>query len=143
VVEPVLGDVQRRGQRAVISLLPPSRPHVDASLLQGTSDRARRHAQLRSHRICRLPLGVESRGPIHLIALERPAIPLREAMAPDMAKDRRPVHPERRRQLLHWDTPTVGGNQFGHLAWCKASLNRKRLNQRVGRMNRRLTRALP
>jgi hypothetical protein len=143
VVEPVLGDIQRRGRCAVISPLPTSRPHGDASLFQGTSDRARRHAQLRSYRICRLSLGVESRGLIHLIALERPAIPLRDAMTSDMAKDRRPIHPERRCQLLHWDAPTVGGNQHGYFVGCKASLHRQRLNQRVGRLNRRLAGTLP
>jgi hypothetical protein len=63
-------------------------------------------------------------------------------MAPDLAEDRRPIHPERRRQLLHRDTPTVGGDQLGYLVGCEAPLNRERGDERVGRMNRSLARAL-
>jgi len=82
-------------------------------------------------------------GPIHALAPQHAAIPLRDAVAPDVAEHRRPVHPERRRQLLREDAPTVGSNQLGHLAWCKASLHRERPNHRVGWVDRRLAWALP
>ena len=82
-------------------------------------------------------------GPIRHVALKRPAIPLRDAVAPDVGEDRRPIHPERRRQLVHRDTPTVGGNQLSHLAGCKAPLDRQRPNERVGRVDRRLAGTLP
>ena len=105
--------------------LTPSGPHGDASLLQGAPNRAGRYAQMRSHPISRATLGIELRGTTHVFFLERPALPLRDAVAPDVAEDGRPIHPERRRQLLHRDTRTVGGNQVSHLAWSKAPLDRQ------------------
>ena len=120
-----------------------SRSQDNSGVFQGTPDRARRHAQLRSHPVGRLTSGVELGGLIHLVALQRPAIPLGDAMAPDVAEDRRPIHLERRRQLLHRDTPTVGIDQLGYLVGCEAPLNRQGRNQRVARANRRLAGTLP
>ena len=120
-----------------------SRSQDNSGVFQGTPDRARRHAQLRSHPVGRLTSGVELGGLIHLVALQRPAISLGDAMAPDVAEERRPIHLERRRQLLHRDTPTVGGDQLGYLVGCEAPLNRQGRNQRVARANRRLAGTLP
>ena len=139
----MLRDVQRRGQRAVISPLPPSRPHGDASLLQGTPDRARRHPQLGGYAVRGLTSGIELGGPVDLVALERPAIPHGDPATPDVPEHRRPVDPERCGQLLHRDTPTVRGDQLGYLVRCKAPLNRQRPNERVGRANRMLAGGLP
>ncbi len=118
--------------------LTPSGPHGDASLLQGAPNRAGRHAQMRSHPICRPTLGIELRGTTHVFFLERPALPLRDAVAPDVAEDRRPIDPERRRQLLDGDTLAVGVDQCAHLDWSKAPLDRERGDDRVGRVRRSL-----
>ena len=88
------------------------------------------------------PPRVELGGPVDIVVLERPAIPLRDATAPDVAEHRRPVHLERGCQLLHGDTLAVGGDQFGLLVGCKASLNREGSDDRVGGANRRLAGAL-
>ncbi|MGH9092848.1 MAG: hypothetical protein ACRDZR_15945 [Acidimicrobiales bacterium] len=90
-----------------------------------------------------MTLGVELGGSIRLVALERPATSLGDAVAPHVSEVRRPIHPERHRQLVHRNTPTVGGDQVGYLATCKASLHRQRPNQRVGRVKRRLAGVLP
>ena len=119
--------------------MPASWPHGDASLYQSAPDRARCYLQLFGDPIGRPPLGVELRGPVDIVRPECPAIPLRDAMAPDVPEDRRPIHPERRRQLLHRETPTVRGNQLGYLVHCKASLHRERPNERIGRVDGGLT----
>ncbi len=120
-----------------------SGPEGDTSVLQGTSYRARRYPDLLRHPVCGLTPGVELGGPVQVVVAEYPAIPLRDAMSTDVVEDGRPIHPERRRQLLYWDTPTVSGHQVGYLAWRKAPLNRERGDQGVGRVNRRLAGALP
>jgi hypothetical protein len=74
---------------------------------------------------------------------ERSAISLRDAIAPDVAEDRRPVHLERLRQLRHRDTPTVGHDQFGHFLGSEAPLDGESGNQRVGRVDSGLAAALP
>ncbi len=110
--------------RLVVCTSPTFWPEGDASVFQGAPDGARRPAQLRSHRIGRLTLGVEPGGPIRLVALERPAIPLRDAVASNMPEHRRPVHTERRRQPLDGDTPPVSSLVLpGGLAFAFALLS--------------------
>ena len=60
-----------------------------------------------------------------------------------MPEDRRPVHPELRCQVLHTDALAVGSYQCGHPVGSETALHRQTGNQRVGRMDRRLTGALP
>jgi len=111
-----------RSQRSQGGPLPtPFRPYGHASVLQRTPYRARRHAELRSHPVRGVPPGVGLDGPFHVGALEHSAISLGDATAPHMAEDRRPAHPERRRQLRHGGTPAVGGDQVGQLGWYEAS----------------------
>ena len=131
-----------RRRLLVVCASPTFWPKGDAGVLQGTSHGARRHAQLPSHPIRGLSPRVELGGPVDIVVLERPAIPLRDATAPDVAEHRRPVHLERGCQLLHGDTLAVGGDQFGLLVRCKASLNREGSDDRVGGANRRLAGAL-
>ncbi|MGH9056018.1 MAG: hypothetical protein ACRDYY_09190, partial [Acidimicrobiales bacterium] len=64
-------------------------------------------------------------------------------MAPDVAEDRRPVHSERRCQLLDADTPTVGGDPLGHLVGSETPLARARGDERAGRVTGSLAGALP
>lgn len=123
--------------------MPSSRPHGDASLLQGTPNRACRDPQTLGYPVRRLTLSVEPGSPIHLVALECPAVPLRDAVASDMAEDRRPVDPERLGELRHRDSSAVGGDQVGHLVGYKAPLDRERGDDRVGRVNRSLAAVLP
>ena len=122
---------------------PPSRPHGDASLLEGAPDRARSYLQLLGDPLGGPSLGVNLGCPMDLIGVERSAIPLRDAVAPYVAEDRGPVHLERLRQHRHWDTVEVGGDQLGHLAWRKAPLNRERGDQGIGRVNGILAEAGP
>lgn len=64
-------------------------------------------------------------------------------MTPGVPEDRRPVDLERRRQLVHRDTLTVGGEQLGNLGRAQPALDRKSGDKGVGRMDGRLTGALP
>lgn len=120
----------------------PLRPHGDTGVLQGTPHGARSHAQLLSYPFRRLSAGVELGSPVDLVALERSAVPLWDAMAPDMAEDRRPVHPERCRKLLYRDALAVGRDELDHFAGSEAPLDREGGNDRVGRVEWRLTRTL-
>ncbi len=121
----------------------PLRPYGDASVLQRTSYGARSHAQLCSYPFRGLSTGVELGSPVDLVALERPSVPFWDAPASDMAEDRRPVHPERCRQLLYRDALAVGRDELGHFAGSEAPLDREGGDKGVGRVDGRLTRALP
>lgn len=119
------------------------RAQGDTSVLQGTSDRARRHAQVTSDPSRGPLLGVELLGSVHVLSSKRPPIARQDSVTPDVADDRRPMQPERRRQLLYEDTPAVGGDEIGHLLRPKATLHRQTGNESGGRANRRLAGALP
>ena len=89
------------------------------------------------------PLRIEPDGAVELSPSQRPAIALGNPVRSDVPEHRHPVHPERRDQFFHRDALAVDRQQLSHPVRSEATLNRQSRNQRVGRMDRQLTGALP
>ena len=98
---------------------------------------------MRSHPISRATLGIELRGPLDIVLLERPTVSFGDPMTPHVPEDRGPVDAKRYRQALHRDAHEVGGNQLGDLVRSQATLDGESVDHPVGRVDKGRSGTLP